>query len=130
MSKKIYKYVIVDYCTLHLNKLLRKCFLWLLNKQHDQLLFSELLFIYQSSYFIIKILLKSIFHSIDLNQPPVHSTSWKYPTSWKSFVKVDEIWNHHFWKRLKFKKGQTEQTNTCSKCTIEALKEGGKYVQN
>ena len=37
---------------------------------------------------IIKVLLKCIFHAIDLNQPPVHSTSWK------SFVKMDETWNH------------------------------------
>ena len=31
-------------------------------------------------------------------------------------------------KRLKFKKGQTEQINTCSKFTIETLEEGGKCV--
>ena len=43
---------------------------------------------------------------------------------------MDETWNHQIYKRLKFKKGQTEQTNTCSKSTIEALEEGGKYVQS
>ena len=43
---------------------------------------------------------------------------------------MDETWNHQIYRWLKFKKGQTEQTNTCSKSKIEALEEGGKYVQS
>ena len=35
---------------------------------------------------------------------------------------MDETWNHQIYKILKFKKG--------SKYTIEALEEGGKYVQS
>ena len=58
------------------------------------------------------------------------SASGKYSTKWKSFLKINETWNHQIYKQLKLKKGQTEQTNTCSKFTIEALKEGGKYVQS
>ena len=54
----------------------------------------------------------------------------EYSTSWKSFLKMDEAWNHQILERLKFKKGQIEQTNTCSKSKIEAPEEGGKYVQN
>ena len=41
--------------------------------------------------FIIEIVIKYDFHSIVLNQPPVHSTSWKYSTSCKSYLKMDEI---------------------------------------
>ena len=47
---------------------------------------------------IIKVLLKCIFHSIDFIQPPVPSNSWIYPTSWESFVKMDETWNHQIWR--------------------------------
>ena len=40
--------------------------------------------------FTIEVLLKYIV----LNQPPVHSTSWKYSASTKSFLKMDKTWNH------------------------------------
>ena len=43
---------------------------------------------------------------------------------------MDETWNHQIYKRLKFKKGQTEQLNTCSKSQFEELEEDGKYVQS
>ena len=43
---------------------------------------------------------------------------------------MDETWNHQIYKQLKFKKGQTEQINTCLKFTIEALEDGAKYVQS
>ena len=41
--------------------------------------------------FITEILLECIFHSITFNQPPEHSISWKYSTSWKSFLKMDKL---------------------------------------
>ena len=44
--------------------------------------------------FIIEVLLKCIFHSIVLNQPPVYYTSLQYSTLWKSFQKMDNTWNH------------------------------------
>ena len=62
----------------------------LLNKQHDQPLFIQLTFIQLSRQLIhnfnliMEIFLKCIFHSIVLNQSPVHFTSWK------SFLKMDE----------------------------------------
>ena len=56
----------------------------------------------------------------------MHSTSWKYSISWKSFLQMDETSNHQLQKRLKYKKGHTEQANTCSKSKIETLEPGGK----
>ena len=60
----------------------------------------------------------------------MHSTSWKYSTLRKSFIKMDETRNHKIQKRLKYKKGHTEQTNTYSKSAKEALEGSGKYVQS
>ena len=71
-----------------------------------------------------KFLLKCIFPSIVLNQPPVHSTSWKYSTSWKSSLRMDEKPSNL--KTVRYKKVHTEKTNTCSKTAVETLEQGGE----
>ena len=42
------------------------------------------------------------------------------------FSKMDETRNHQISKRLTFKKVRTEQTNTCSKTTIETREQVGQ----
>ena len=61
----------------------------------------------------------------------MYSTSWKYSTLWKSFLKInDEITIHHNLKTNEHRKYQIQQLNTCSKLTIETLDRSVKYAQS
>ena len=71
--------------------------------------------------------MKYIFHSIVLNEPlciQLCGNILLRGNPFQKWMKLETI------KCLKYKNGQTEQTNTFSNSKIETVEQGEKYVQN